>query len=323
MGAASFGAESAPGWSFLNAEETVQAVKLCKEYGVTEFDTAKRYCKGLSEVVLGNAIRDTFPSGSSPTPVAATKAHPIFGFTADEIEKQLSESLQGLKYDSVDIYYLHAPDTKANIEDSLAGIDRLYRAKKFKEFGLSNYHPFQVAQIYYICKAKGYVLPTVYQGIYNLLTRDAELELFLALKLFKIRFYAYSPLAGGLLMGKAKYDDKPAEGGRFTMPLYQTMFWKKGIFDEIEVLRKLGEEHKISMPEISFRWLIHHSALSEERGDAIILGASKLAHVKPNLELTKGGPLPSELVKEIENIWARLGKAGVNLEFRAVQPSSL
>jgi len=193
--------------------------------------------------------------------------------------------------------------------------------KKFKEFGLSNHLPFQVAQIYYICKAKGYVLPTVYQGMYNLLSREYELELALVLQMFKIRFYAYSPLAGGLLLGTQKLEEKP-DSGRFTFDLYKEMYWKKSIFDEVEALRKLSEKFKISMADISMRWLIHHSALSEERGDAIILGASKLSHVKANLEMAKGAPLPADLVKDIDLIWSRLGKSGVHVEWRGVQPIS-
>jgi len=322
MGAGSFGAETGPGSTFLTVEESLQAVKLCKEYGVSEFDTARIYSKGISEVVLADAVRAVFPKGSSPTPVIATKANPFLpgGLSAKSVENQLNESLKALKSDSVDIFYLHAPDSKVTLEETLAGVNKLYREKKFKEFGLSNFHPFQVAQVYYISKANGYVLPTVYQGLYNLLVREPELELFPALRQFKIRFYAYSPLAGGLLLGKQKLEEKP-ETGRFAFDLYRNLFWKKSLFDEVEVLRKLSDQYKISMADISMRWILHHSALSEEHGDAVILGASKLTHVKPNLELAKGDPLPDDLVKEIENIWSRL-KSGVN-EFKPIQPSAL
>ena len=65
---------------------------------------------------------------------------------------------------------------------------------KFKEFGLSNYASWEVADIYHICKRNGWVLPTVYQGMYNAITRMVEGELFPALRHFGLCFYAYNPV---------------------------------------------------------------------------------------------------------------------------------
>ena len=65
---------------------------------------------------------------------------------------------------------------------------------KFKEFGLSNYASWEVADIYHICKRNGWVLSTVYQGMYNAITRMVEGELFPALRHFGLCFYAYNPV---------------------------------------------------------------------------------------------------------------------------------
>jgi len=220
-------------------------------------------------------------------------------------------------------FYLHVADAETPLEETLAGVDRLYRAKKFKEFGLSNYLPFQVAQIYYICKINGYVRPTVYQGIYSLLTREVEDELFHVLRMLKIRFYAFSPLAGGLLVTKRKYEEKPQEG-RFSRANYFDMLWKKNIFNEIEKFNNLCEKHNLSIREGAMRWILNHSKLSGEYGDAVILGASSVEQVKDNISITRGGPLPKELVKEIDQIWIRLSRVGANFEtaFHIVHPIS-
>jgi len=132
-------------------------------------------------MTLGKATKDVFSSSY----IIATKAHPNFGFTKKAIEKQLDDSLKALNMKSVDIFYLHAPDTKVPLEESLSAVNSLHKQGKFKEFGLSNYLPFQVAQIYFLCKMNGWILPTIYQGIYNLLTRHAERELFLVLRQLK------------------------------------------------------------------------------------------------------------------------------------------
>ena len=69
----------------------------------------------------------------------------------------------------------------------------LYEQGLFRELGLSNYAAWQVVQIFYICKARGWVAPSIYQGMYNAITRDVERELLPALKSLGIRFYVSAP----------------------------------------------------------------------------------------------------------------------------------
>jgi len=103
----------------------------------------------------------------------------------------------------VDVYSIHFPDRSenrsANLEDMLKGINDAYKAAYFNRFGLSNYTAIEVEQVHKICKEKGYVLPTVYQGNYSAAARRVEKELFPTLRRLKIAFYVYSPIAGGLL----------------------------------------------------------------------------------------------------------------------------
>src|SRR5690606_26118365 len=98
-----------------------------------------------------------------------------------------------------DIFYLHFPDHKTPLEETLKACQKLYEEGKFKELGLSNYSSWQVSEIYNMCKNNGWVLPTVYQGMYNVITRDVEKELFPCIRYYNMRFYSYNPLAGGLL----------------------------------------------------------------------------------------------------------------------------
>jgi aflatoxin B1 aldehyde reductase len=90
--------------------------------------------------------------------------------------------LKALKRPSVDIYYLHAPDRSVPLEETAEAINDLYERKSFKLFGLSNFTAEEVERIYNICKANNYVLPSVYQGNYNPITRKNESELFPLLK---------------------------------------------------------------------------------------------------------------------------------------------
>ncbi|XP_026581220.1 aflatoxin B1 aldehyde reductase member 2-like [Pseudonaja textilis] len=140
----------------------------------------------------------------------ATKANPWDGKTlkAQSVRSQLEESLQRLRLPSVDLFYLHAPDHETPVEETLRACNELHKEGKFKALGLSNYASWEVAEICTLCKAHQWLLPTVYQGMYNATTRQVEKELFPCLRHFGMSFYAYNPLAGGLLTGKYKYEDK-------------------------------------------------------------------------------------------------------------------
>ena len=76
-------------------------------------------------------------------------------------------SLGALGVPSVGILYLHSPDQDAPLEGALAAVDELHRQGKIREFGLSNFSAWQTVQVYYKCKELGYVLPTVYQGVFS------------------------------------------------------------------------------------------------------------------------------------------------------------
>ena len=83
------------------------------------------------------------------------------------VRASLEESLRLLKTDVVDIFYLHAPDRATPFEHTLRAVNELYEEGKFKQFGISNFAAFEIAEIVITCKANGWIRPTVYQGMYN------------------------------------------------------------------------------------------------------------------------------------------------------------
>ena len=125
---------------------------------------------------------------------------------------QLETSLKRLQLDKVKLFYLHAPDTATPLVDTLTGVKKLHEEGKFEELGLSNYPAWEVAHVYHLCDKMGMVKPTVYQGMYNGITRQVEMELFPCLRRLGMRFLAYNPLAGGLLTGKHRFDADPDQG---------------------------------------------------------------------------------------------------------------
>lgn len=270
--------------------------------GYEEIDTAYVYNEGNCERFLGKALKEM----NQPYKIA-TKVNPrISGkLNGEAAYQQINESLERLGVDSVDVVYLHFPDPATPVISVLDAMANLHAQGKFKELGLSNFPAWMVADVWNICDKHGWVKPTIFEGVYNPLTRKAEIELNACLNYYGIRFYAYNPMAGGLLSGRyGKFEDAPTDG-RFThRSNYKGRYWKRGYFDAIEVIREALGKYGITHVEATYRWLAHHSMLNAERGDAIIVGASKLEHLKQNMAAVKAGPLPKDVTDAFERAWS-------------------
>ena len=276
--------------------ESEEFIKTFLNAGYRELDTAYVYNEGRSE----NLIGETLKTIERERVKIATKVNPrISGkLDGDAAYKQINESLERMKIEYVDTIYLHLPDLATPVTSVLKACAILYAEGKFKELGLSNFPAWMVSDVWHICDREGWVKPTVFEGIYNPLTRKAEIELDDCLNYFGMRFYAYNPMAGGLLTGRyGKYEDKPTDGN------YQNRYWKKSFFDAVDLLKKECEKFGITIIEATYRWLAYHSMLNAERGDAIIIGASKLDHLIQNMNGVKAGKLPDELLSAFNQAW--------------------
>lgn len=274
-------------------------------------DSAIMYQGGKTEAFMGKVLQQhdgKFPSTLS----IASKAN---AFTKDKnlspsgVRDQLVSSLKSLQTESIDIYYLHAPDTKNHIEPTLEEVQKLHAEGKFQKFGLSNFSAWETVYIHNYMKSRKYIVPTIYQGMYNAITRQVETELLPALHKLDMRFYAYNPLAGGMLSGKYQpsENDKDAAkrnsgvGSRFSgnsswAKKYRERYQQQEQFAALDIVRKsLGD---LSMAEASLRWLRHHSMLREQ--DGIIIGASKPSHYNSNMQSLAQGPLPIALVQAFD-----------------------
>ncbi len=280
---------------------------------IFEIDTARAYCSGRTEELLGRVLESKFQGAPLRSKLSvASKANPIPGhgisLRPDSVIQQMKETLIALKSNSVDIFYLHMPDHATSIEKTLEACQGLYEKGCFKELGLSNYASWQVVQIWHICEKKGWVKPTVYQGMYNGITRDIERELIPALRAYDIRFYAYNPLAGGLLAGSySSLEEKPTSG-RFATSTeigkkYQERYWKEEYFTALNIVRDACNQMNISMSDAAIRWLVHHSQLRGANGDGIIIGSRKVSHIEECLKSFESKPLPASVVEAFDKAW--------------------
>lgn len=277
-------------------------IRLFMEEGFSEIDTAYVYNGGECERLLGLALAGV----DRKTYKIATKVNPRISGRLDKnaVISQMNESLQRLSINYVDTLYLHFPDLGTPVESALEGCAQLYEEGKFLELGLSNFPAWMVAEVWHICKEHGWMLPGIYEGLYNPLSRHAERELDGALRNYGIRFYAYNPLAGGMLTNKYSCKDRSIKTGRFTYrPNYQGRYWKNSYFNATEYIKRVCTKYDIDIVEATYRWLAYHSMLSGERGDGIIIGASSLSQLRQNMNTIKNGILPEELKNAINDAW--------------------
>lgn len=286
----------------LDTEASNQMIDSFLETGNQELDTAYVYNGGTTEEILGGIL----PSLKSDEYKVATKVHPRITGRLDRetILMEFGESLRRMKRDSVDLLYFHFPDGKTPIDEALFTMKELFEQGKVREFGLSNYPAWQVIDIAYKCDKIGCPRPAVYQGMYSALCRNVEPELFPAIRSLGMRFYAFNPLAGGMLTGKhLHFEDKP-EPGRFArLESYRKRYWKQSYFNAVDEIRTACESEAIPMAEAAYRWLVNHSMLNESAGDGILLGASRIEQMKQNLSAVKRGVLPQTILDAMDNAW--------------------
>ena len=286
----------------LDTEASKDMIQGFLKTGNRELDTAYVYNGGSTETILGEIL----PSIESDSYEIATKVHPRITGRLDRetILMEFSESLQRMKRDSVDLLYFHFPDGKTPIDEALQTVKELYSQGKMKELGLSNYPARQVIDIAYKCDQIGCPRPTVYQGMYNALCRNVEPELFPAIRSLGMRFYAFNPLAGGMLTGKHLHFEDAPEPGRFArLESYRKRYWKQSYFDAVDEIRKACEAEDIPMAEAAYRWLCCHSMMDATKGDGILLGASRQEQMTQNMAATTKGELPPSILDAMDAAW--------------------
>lgn len=286
----------------VESAEALRMMEAFRESGGIEIDTAYVYNDGDTEKILGKAL-ESFPAGTFRV---ATKVNPRVTGKLDRksITMQLEESLRRLRLESVDVLYLHFPDPSTPIEETLKACAELHQAGKFKELGLSNFPAWMVADMWHVCGLRDWVRPSVYQGLYNALSRKVEPELLPAMRHLGMRLYTYNPLAGGLLTGKhTSYRQEPSEGRFSLRESYRNRYWKESFFEAVEVFVSTCREEDIAPAAAALRWMVHHSHLDITRGDRVIVGASSENQLNQNLNALGSRELPESVVAALDAAW--------------------
>ena len=295
FGSASFGT------SFPTAESIEPLVSALSSSDIRRIDTAARYGGGKSEELLQ-------ASGLAASHAVDTKVlYQRDGsetLTADAISKSVDNSLG--KLGKINVLYAHGPDPSTPFQETAESFDRAYRDGKFKKLGLSNFSGAQIRKYVGTCNSRGYVLPTVYQGEYNMLNRAAEGYLFDTVRCHELCFVAFSPLAGGFLTSRVKDDVEALTGSRWASGGCPKRYAKEEVFACMRKLQDISDSSRICIEDLALRWLCWHSELDGEKGDAIVIGASKVKNVKDSVAAFRQGPLPQDVLAKLNEVSQQL-----------------
>ncbi|MFD7504310.1 aldo/keto reductase [Streptomyces sp. NPDC059850] len=274
--------------------------------GVTGVDTANAYAGGVTETILAELL-----PGRRDRIVLATKAgmpHADAGehspLSARGMRAALEGSLRRLGTDHVDLFYLHQPDRAAPLEETLSTVAEFVAEGKIRALGVSNYAAWQIAELTHTADRVGAPRPVVAQQLYNLLARRVEEEYREYAATSGLRTMVYNPLGGGLLTGRHAFEETP-ESGRFgdskLAAMYRQRYWDPRLFEAVRDLGRIADEASIPLTDLSLRWLLGRDGV-----DALLLGGSRLEHLRANVAAASAGPLPEDVVAACDEVGARL-----------------
>ncbi|MFF7651375.1 aldo/keto reductase [Streptomyces sp. NPDC007983] len=274
--------------------------------GVTGVDTANAYVGGVTETILAELL-----PGRRDRIVLATKAgmpHADAGehspLSARGMRAALEGSLRRLGTDHVDLFYLHQPDRAAPLEETLSTVAEFVAEGKIRALGVSNYAAWQIAELTHTADRVGAPRPVVAQQLYNLLARRIEEEYREYAATSGLRTMVYNPLGGGLLTGRHVFEETP-ESGRFgdskLAAMYRQRYWDPRLFEAVRDLGRIADEASIPLTDLSLRWLLGRDGV-----DALLLGGSRIEHLRANLAAAAAGPLPADVVAACDEVGARL-----------------
>lgn len=250
-----------------SASEAMYAA--CRKAGINFFDTANGYTNGLSETWLGEMVRH-----ERDAIFVASKVAVAGGSGRENILRQFDESRQRLAMDCVDGLYLHRWDAATPLEETFETLAGLRNDGKIRFVGVSNFAAWQVMKS--IAVAERFDLDiSLLQPMYNLVKRQAEMELLPMAADQNIAVVPYSPLGGGLLTGK--YRDG-GTGRLKTDRNYILRYGEKWMHDVADALADLAAEMGVSPSTLAVAWVAGHPAVT-----APIISARSLEQLEPSL----------------------------------------
>jgi len=268
-------------WGATDVAGASRLIDVCLDHGVTMFDSADLYSKGLAEEILGAAIK-----GKRQRVLISTKATlPMsdqpneFGSSRQHLVPAVDKALSRLGTDYIDLFQLHGQDYNTPVEETLSTLDQLVRAGKIRYVGCSNFSGWHLMKSLATSDRHGYPRYVAHQAYYSLLNREYEWELLPLGRDQGVGGVIWSPLGWGKLTGKIRRGQPAKPGTRAhdiagTGPTYE----EERLFRIVDKLTELAAETGKTVAQIALNWLLQKPTVS-----SIIIGARDEAQLLQNI----------------------------------------
>jgi aryl-alcohol dehydrogenase-like predicted oxidoreductase len=272
-----------------DADEAMSArmYQACRDAGINFFDCANQYAKGKSEEILGRLMK-----GHREDLVITTKCYnPVTedindrGTSRRHVTRAVEASLKRLQTDRVDVFFLHQFDKLTPIEESVRALEELVRAGKVLYPALSNWSAWQSQRALDLQERNTWARLQLLQPMYNLVKRQAEVEILPMAEANGIGVIPYSPAAAGLLSGKYSGE---ASGRLKTNKMYEARYGEPWMFEVAEKFVAFCRDRKLHPVSAAIAWVGAHPAIT-----APIIGARNLDQLKDSLGAAKVDMTPA------------------------------
>jgi aryl-alcohol dehydrogenase-like predicted oxidoreductase len=266
-----------------DADERASAemYRACRDAGINFFDTADQYNKGRSEEILGGLMR-----GEREHLVIATKC---FNPTGDDVNargssrrhvlRAVEASLKRLGTDRVEVLFLHHYDALTPLEEQMRALEDLVRAGKVLYPAVSNFTAWQTQRALGVQELAGWARLQAIQPMYNLVKRQAEVELLPMAAANGLSVFPYSPAAGGLLSGKYAQN----QSGRLTSnKMYQARYGEAWAHETAARFSDFCRKRNLHPMSVAVAWVGAHPAVT-----APIIGARSVAQLQASLDAVR------------------------------------
>jgi aryl-alcohol dehydrogenase-like predicted oxidoreductase len=275
-------------------DEVNQIIKTSLDSGINFIDTANAYSEGLSEIMLGEALKTL--SVPRQEVFIATKLRIRMGPGANQvglsrlhIMDSVNDSLQRLNLSHIDLLYIHGVDPITPLEETMRGLEDVVRSGKVRYLGISNHPAWMVMKANSYAGKMGWTKFVASQNYYTIASRDIEREIVPMALSEGIGIMPWSPLAGGFLSGKYTRNTEIAGNSRrdaFDFPPIN----KPKAYDIIDVMAEIGKNHGVSVATVALNWVIRQPGVC-----STIIGAKTLEQLKDNISAVKLQLTPEDL----------------------------
>jgi aryl-alcohol dehydrogenase-like predicted oxidoreductase len=274
-------------------DDAQRMVDVAIDHGINLVDTADVYSRGISETMLGKAIR-----GKRDRVFIATKCH---GKMSDDINnvgqsrhniiKSCEASLRRLGVDHIDLLQVHGFDAYVSFEESLSALTDLVRQGKVRYLGCSNLSAWQVMKALGVAERHHLQRYTSIQANYSLAAREAEQELLPLAEDQRLGFLVWSPLAGGVLSGKYHgASASPAVGRRNALGDPGTVC-EVTLARTLDAMKEIALAHDATLAQVALNYL-----LAKKNVTSVIVGAKTSRQLEDNLACSRWTLAPEELL---------------------------